>query len=37
VWLQSHYCVARGITERSVAPVVQAALVALASQSASGV
>ncbi len=37
VWLQSHYCVARGITERSVAPVVQAAIVAFELQSAIGV
>jgi len=37
VWHQSHYCGARGITERSVAPVVQAALAALALQGASGV
>ena len=36
-WLQSRYCVARGITARSVAPVVQVALAALASQGASGV
>jgi hypothetical protein len=31
-WLQSRYCLDRGITERSVAPVVQAALAAMASQ-----
>jgi len=37
VWLQSRYCIARGITGCSVAPVVQAALFPLASQSASGV
>jgi hypothetical protein len=33
-WLQSRYCIDRGITERSVAPIVQAALAAMASQSA---
>ena len=32
-WLKSRYCLSRGITERSVAPVVQAALAGLASQS----
>jgi hypothetical protein len=33
-WLQSRYCLARGITPRSVAPVVRAALAALALENA---
>jgi hypothetical protein len=37
VWLQSRYCLSRGITSRSVAPVVQAALAALAMESTHGV
>lgn len=36
-WLQSRYCLARGITEHSVAPVVQAALAKLETQDASRV
>jgi hypothetical protein len=33
VWLQSRYCLSRGITSHSVAPVVQAALASLATES----
>ena len=35
-WLQSRYCSAHGIAPRSVAPVVKAALAALASENAHG-
>ncbi len=36
-WLQSRYCLTRGISSRSVAPIAQAALAALASLNERGV
>lgn len=32
IWLQSRYCVVRGVTRSSVAPVVQAALISAQSE-----
>lgn len=34
VWLQSKYCLARGISVRSIAPIAQAALAAFEAQNA---